>query len=80
MITGHPPFDGETDKDISESILNHEPTYPENISPELKDMIQKMLKKDPEERIQLKECFEHPWMIKHKNDKKIEKDYWIQQL
>lgn len=39
-----------------------------------------MLKKDPEERIQLKECFEHPWMIKHKNDKKIEKDYWIQQL
>jgi serine/threonine protein kinase len=37
-----------------------------NVSSEGKDLIQKMLEKDPEKRIKLAEAFNHPWVRNRK--------------
>lgn len=65
MLCGKPPFKGKTDQQIMSSILNDEPSFQEiqwkNIPDDLKDLIRKILIKDPSNRITLKEIFQHPW-------------------
>ncbi|OMJ12831.1 Calcium/calmodulin-dependent protein kinase kinase 1 [Smittium culicis] len=50
MIFGTIPFQGESIYEISESVRNHKPNFPKNISPSLVDLINKMLEKDPAKR------------------------------
>ncbi len=54
MITGAPPFDGPTNKDVFLKILREEPApiRRTRVPPQLGDIIRKALKKDPEERWQ----------------------------
>ena len=48
--------------DLQYSIINNEPKEIENISKEGKDLLNKLLEKNPEKRITLEEILEHPWM------------------
>ena len=48
--------------ELQYSIINKEPNEIENISDEAKDLISKLLIKNPEERITCEEILEHPWM------------------
>jgi calcium-dependent protein kinase len=68
LLVGHAPFDGETDNDIIKSIKvgvykTNEERYV-NGSEELKDLITKLLKIDPKERISAKEALNHNFFIK----------------
>lgn len=72
LVTGTPPFGGESDKEIirnvkrlkysmeSNCLLNLVPEF-EGISKELKDLIEKILV-PADERISISEIFDHPWM------------------
>jgi serine/threonine protein kinase len=37
-----------------------------------------MLTKNPDKRITIKECLEHPWMIKHKKKELFSEGYLIE--
>lgn len=59
------PFENENIGILMQMILNEEPTYPMNFSPELTDLIRNMLKKDPKERISFRGILNHPWITKN---------------
>ena len=65
MLVGTPPFNGEEDDDIlrAVSIGKYETSYPQyqNLSFEAKDLITKLLKFNPVDRITAQEALKHPW-------------------
>lgn len=68
MLSGCLPFGGETITDKIHSIRNDEPdlsteSWEHVTSEEAKDLIRKLLHKDPAKRISLKDALEHPWLV-----------------
>ncbi|CAN1811118.1 Calcium-dependent protein kinase 21 [Linum perenne] len=66
LLTGVPPFWGENEKGIFESILRGHIDFESEpwpcISDSAKDLIRKMLNQDPEKRLTSAEILEHPWI------------------
>ena len=48
--------------ELQYNIINKDPKEIENISDEAKDLLKKILRKNPEERITIEEILNHPWM------------------
>lgn len=63
LATGTVPFRATRIDDLYERILMCDVEFTEemDISPELTDLISKMLIKDPDFRISLKDCLQHSW-------------------
>jgi serine/threonine protein kinase len=65
IFTGCYPFSGKTEDEIEENILEENVEFKdgewETISDKVKDLIQKCLEKNPEERINIKQFIDHPW-------------------
>ena len=70
MLCGDPPFDGDDDDQIYKSIIKGKVEFNQNIwsevSNEAKDLIKKLLTKDPKSRYSAFQCLQHPWF--NKND------------
>ncbi|KAJ7967687.1 Calcium-dependent protein kinase [Quillaja saponaria] len=66
LLSGGPPFWAENEKGIFESVLNDEidfETQPwPSISEGAKDLVKKMLTRDPKKRITSTQVLEHPWI------------------
>ncbi|XP_051195527.1 serine/threonine-protein kinase GRIK1 [Lolium perenne] len=62
MITGRYPFLGDTLQETYDKIVNDPVEITADMSPELADLIQRLLCKDPAERITLQAAAEHPWV------------------
>ena len=77
MLSGQPPFKGENDEEIYQSIkkakFNFDDEIWDGISSEAKDLIKNLLKKDINERYSAKEALRHPWRTKFKRNKNIDK-------
>ncbi|KAK7283759.1 hypothetical protein RIF29_13505 [Crotalaria pallida] len=68
LLCGVPPFWGQTGKGLFEAILEGEidldsASWP-SISAAAKDLIRKMLTREPKKRITASDALEHPWMMK----------------
>jgi calcium-dependent protein kinase len=65
MLSGYPPFDGDTDKDILDSVKNSPLAFSEQvwetISNEAKDLVSRCLDRNPETRISAEQVLSHPW-------------------
>ena len=65
LLTGSPPFNGESDNEIINKILKGTfdmKKYPwPIISSHAKDLIKKLLELDPNKRISAEEALKHPW-------------------
>ena len=76
MLCGFLPFDDKNnDKNIFKKIVECEVNYPFFLSDIAKDMISKLLIKDPNKRINIKQIKNHPFYIEGK--KKYELDFGI---
>ncbi|KAK8831194.1 hypothetical protein WA577_003365 [Blastocystis sp. JDR] len=65
MVTGTPPFVGENMKKLSENVLLTEPDYEHKCiryEYALKDLLKRMLDKNPLTRITLNEVINHEWV------------------
>lgn len=62
MSVGRLPFYNEDITTLVKMIVYDELTFPDRISPLLRDLIQKLMKKNPAERIKLSEIREHEWL------------------
>jgi len=62
LVCGYLPFPGSSVMEVYEKIKSQDPDIPSNISAELQDLIQRMLIKDPAERLTLQEIKLHSWV------------------
>jgi calcium-dependent protein kinase len=76
MLCGKQPFNGENDDEIYENIkmckVNFNDEEWDNISSDAKDLIKKLLIKDINKRYSAKQALNHPWIVKNKNQIKID--------
>ncbi|XP_051133636.1 calcium-dependent protein kinase-like [Andrographis paniculata] len=76
LLSGVPPFWAENEKGIFDAILNEDIDFESqpwpSISSSAKDLIRKMLSKDPKRRITSTEVLEHPWIKGQAPDKPID--------
>ncbi|CAH2078317.1 unnamed protein product [Thlaspi arvense] len=67
LLCGVPPFWAETEKGIFDEIIKGEIDFESqpwpSISESAKDLVRKMLTKDPKKRISAAQALEHPWII-----------------
>ena len=66
LLSGYPPFLGTKMSELLRSILEARPNFNdpvwELVSEEAKDLVQKLLTKDPSERLSAREALLHPWL------------------
>ncbi|PPD84792.1 hypothetical protein GOBAR_DD18265 [Gossypium barbadense] len=66
LLSGVPPFYGETEQSIFDSILRGNIDFSSDpwpsISSSAKDLVRKMLRDDPKERLSASEVLNHQWM------------------
>jgi tRNA A-37 threonylcarbamoyl transferase component Bud32 len=62
FLTGHPPFESNSLDETYSNIVNTDYTMPEYISAPAKDLVARLLQRDPSKRITLPELLVHPWI------------------
>jgi len=62
FVHGHPPFEDVSILALSEKIEKDPALISDQLSEELRDLLDRMLAKMPEERIKLADVKEHPWV------------------
>ena len=62
MLTGTLPFLETSILGVMRKVVETEPAYPETIPPLAKDLIKRLLVKDPGQRLTLAEVKSHPWI------------------
>jgi serine/threonine protein kinase len=74
LLCGFPPFYGETDDDIYDQIQEADFTFPspawDAISPGAIDLIEKLLTRNPKNRITALAALQHPWILGHSTPEK----------
>ena len=78
MVSGKLPFNSEDENEIARQVVYDEPDYTrnpvwKNISSECKDFIKKLLNKDQNKRMTIKEALEHKWINMFDENKLTEK-------
>ncbi|EAY11483.1 CAMK family protein kinase [Trichomonas vaginalis G3] len=64
MLTGTFPFEDDSKSELFTNILSMKPIIPSQISNDAKNLLSRMLTKDPFERITLEDIQEHPFFVK----------------
>ena len=65
MLTGTTPFNATTKDQMLGNITKLKPKYPTGISLTAKDLISKMIHKDPNARISATDIKKHPWLLEY---------------
>jgi aurora kinase, other len=55
-----------SEKKVKENIVKVKFAIPEDVSSDCRDLISRLLVKEPERRISLKDVQNHPWIVKHR--------------
>jgi calcium-dependent protein kinase len=73
MLSGHPPFDGEDENEIYDSVMIGEYTWNPmiRVSDQAKDLVSKMLTVDHTKRITAAEALNHPWIANHESNSDV---------
>jgi len=72
LIHKEAPYKGRSLDEISKSLAKPQITFHPNIHPEAKDLIQKILKPNPQDRLSIQQILEHPW-VKYRLQKEAQK-------
>ena len=68
LLTGYVPFMGMDFKKLNDNIMNLKIQWPKDMNLEAKNLISKILKPDPQDRISLEEMVKHPFFKKNLPD------------
>jgi serine/threonine protein kinase len=68
MLVGKAPFSEQSAKATFDRISKLEYAIPDSISPNVADLIQRLLNTDTNERISLKDVLKHPFMQEPENE------------
>ncbi|XP_036423948.1 SNF related kinase b [Colossoma macropomum] len=62
LVCGHPPFQEANDSETLIMIMDCRYNVPDHVSAECKDLISRMLQRDPSKRASLVDIEAHPWL------------------
>ena len=65
LLTGSPPFSGPNKEGLMLNILHMKINYPKHMNADAKDLLQKILIQEPNQRISLVEMLKHPFFTKY---------------
>ncbi|XP_077504640.1 aurora kinase A-B-like [Amblyomma americanum] len=65
FLVGKPPFEARTTQQTYRRICGAKVKFPRHVSADARDIIGKLLKRLPADRISLDEVLTHPWVTKH---------------
>jgi len=81
ILSGHPPFDGETDKAILEKVAKGKYNFDfeewNYVSKEAKNLVTRMLDENPATRMTALEALNHPWIKEKAVDATLSKNQTI---
>ncbi|OHT13370.1 CAMK family protein kinase [Tritrichomonas foetus] len=77
MVVGVLPFNGDNITNLLETILSVNPPIPLNLSPELRQLLLRLLNKDPRGRITIQEIKEHPWLADYEDSQIMSDDFGL---
>ena len=66
FLTGKPPFETESHQETYSRITRVDIKWPRNFTPGAKDLISKLLRHKPEDRLPLEQVLQHPWILEQK--------------
>jgi len=78
FLVGKPPFEDNSEKGTYKKIKSGTPVFPPNLTKEAKDLITRLLHKNPRERMTLDAVLEHPWVALNcggSNAQRLQKHY-----
>lgn len=67
FLVGAPPFEAREPRETYRRIEQVKFSLPDFVSQEAQDFIQRLIKRNPSERMTLEEAASHPWLIKFKH-------------
>mmetsp|Transcript_47971 Transcript_47971/g.35172 ORF Transcript_47971/g.35172 Transcript_47971/m.35172 type:complete len:104 (+) Transcript_47971:167-478(+) len=62
LVHGHAPFRGDKPMKIGQEIMARNIKFSSKCSPDYKDLVDKLLQREPAYRIPLIKVFDHPWV------------------
>ena len=65
LLTGKYPFNGQSENVLYDNILRNKIDWPKDINLEAKNLISRILKTDPKDRITLQDMLKHPFFTKN---------------
>ena len=65
FLTGNPPFEAKGHSETYRRIAKVDLHFPAHVSAEARDLISKLLVKDPKKRLGLDSVLTHPWIKAH---------------
>ena len=65
FLVGNPPFEAQGHHETYKKIAKVDIKWPEHVSAEARDLISKLLVKDPASRMSLGDVAAHPWIKRH---------------
>ena len=65
LMHGHSPYRAKNIEDIYDNIINKRMRFSSRISDEVKDLLNKILKIKPSERISIEDILEHSWVKRY---------------
>ena len=68
LVTAAVPFQGNDIDTLRENILKLKITWPKDINTDAKNLIMKILKLDPKQRLSLEDMMKHPFITKYVPD------------
>ncbi|XP_078508141.1 aurora kinase A isoform X2 [Lissotriton helveticus] len=63
FLVGKPPFEADSHQETYRRISKVEYQFPSSVSDGARDLISKLLKHNPYQRLPLKDVMEHPWIV-----------------
>lgn len=67
FLVGRPPFETKTQEDTYSRIVKVQYLFPSFMSQGSKDLISKLLVKEPSHRLNFEQVMKHPWIMEHCN-------------
>jgi len=82
LMHGFTPFKNQNERETSLNVMKNssEIQLDKSLSPEVCDLIQSLLKPDPNERISMEDVFRHPWLKKYEKVYNIDINTFLNQL
>ncbi|CAK5056112.1 unnamed protein product [Meloidogyne enterolobii] len=65
FLTGKPPFETDDQKHTYKRITNVEYVFPRHVSKGAMDLISRLLRKDPNQRMTFEQLLKHPWILEY---------------
>ena len=77
MAVGKLPFQDPNMNALIKKICTTEPDYPETMSPDLTDLLHRMMMKDPMCRMSIQKIQSHPWFVQYHFAKMMDQNFGL---